>query len=170
MADKVLVAYSSKYGATVEIAEKIGEVFEQTGITADVLPMKKVKDLAQYQDVVLGSVMYIGMWRSEGAKFLKKNEATLTKQRVWVFSTGPSGKGDPVELLKGVVVPLNIQPVIERIKPREAVVFHGNLNEQKMGAFEKWIVKRVGSEFGDFRDWDMITNWAKRVAAAIKQQ
>jgi menaquinone-dependent protoporphyrinogen oxidase len=169
MASKVLVAYSSKYGATAEIAEKIGEVLQKEGLSADVLPMKKVKDLADYKDVILGSAMYIGMWRSEGAKFLKKNEATLAKQRVWVFSTGPSGKGDPVELLKGVVVPPNIQSVIQRIQPRETVVFHGYLNEQKMSFLEKWVVKRVGGGFGDFRDWDMITKWATKVAAAVKK-
>jgi len=30
-------------------------------------------------------------------------------------------------------------------------------------------VKRVGGEFGDFRDWDMINAWAKKVAAATKK-
>jgi menaquinone-dependent protoporphyrinogen oxidase len=167
MANRVLITYSSKYGATAEIAEKIGEVLKKEGLTADVLPMKKVKDLADYKDIIIGSAMYIGMWRSEGANFLKKNEELLAKQRVWVFSTGPSGKGDPVELLKGVVVPLNVKPVIERIKPRDTAVFHGCLDEKKMNFLEKWMVKRVGGEFGDFRDWDMIAKWAKKIAMAI---
>lgn len=169
MANKVLITYSSKYGATAEIAEKIGEVLKKEGLTTDVLPVKKVKDPADYKDIVVGSAMYIGMWRSEGVKFLKKNEGLLTERRIWVFSTGPSGKGDPVELLKGVVVPLNVKPVIDRIKPRDTAVFHGCLNEKKMSFFEKWIVKRVGGEFGDFRDWDMIAKWAKKIAAAIKK-
>jgi hypothetical protein len=43
------------------------------------------------------------------------------------------------------------------------------LDESKMSFLEKWVVKRVGGEFGDFRDWDMITKWAKKVAAAVKK-
>ena len=85
------------------------------------------------------------------------------------IATGPSGKGDPVELLKGVVEPLNVKPVVDRIKPKDSVVFHGNMNTEKMSAVEKWVIKRVGSTTGDFRDWDMITKWAKKVAKEIKK-
>ncbi|MHB8104443.1 MAG: flavodoxin domain-containing protein [Dehalococcoidales bacterium] len=169
MAGKVLVAYASKYGATKEIAEKIGEVLKEAGLNADIVPIKSVKNLGDHKDVVIGSAMYMGMWLREGANFLKKNEALLVERRVWVFSSGPSGKGDPVQLLKGVVLPLNVKQIIERIKPQDIAVFHGYLNEEKMNSIEKWVVKRVGGGFGDFRDWDMITKWAQKVAAAIKK-
>jgi menaquinone-dependent protoporphyrinogen oxidase len=168
MAEKVLVAFASKYGATKEIAEKIGEVLKQEGVPADVLPVKSVKNLADYKDVIIGCALYMGMWRGEGAKFLKNNEKLLAGQRVWIFSTGPSGKGDPVELLKGERAGVNVKAIIERIKPRGTAVFHGYLNEKKMNLFEKWIVKRVGGGLGDFRDWDMITAWAKKVAGEMK--
>ena len=169
MANTVLVAYSSKYGATREIAEKIGEVLKGEGLTPSIMPVKGLKNLADYKDIVVGSAMYMGMWRSEAASFLKKNESLLAERRVWLFGTGPSGKGDPAELLKGVVEPLNVKQVIERIKPKDSVVFHGNLNEQKLNPLEKWVIKRVGSSTGDFRDWDMITKWAKKVAKEIKK-
>jgi menaquinone-dependent protoporphyrinogen oxidase len=168
MANKALIAYASKYGATKEIAEKIGEVLKQEGLEADILPVKSIKSLADYQDIVIGSALYIGMWRKEAVNFLKKNEAELTGRRVWVFSTGPSGKGDPVELLKGERTGVNVKQIISRIKPRDTAVFHGNLNIKNMNFFEKWIVKRVGGGFGDFRDWDMVNDWAKKVAAEIK--
>jgi len=169
MASTVLVAYASKYGATKEIAEKIGEVLKQEGLQADVLPVKSVKNLADYKDIVIGSAMYLGMWRREGANFLKKNEKLLTARRVWIFSTGPSGKGDPVELLKGARVAFNVKSIIERIKPRDTAVFHGNIDEKKVNFWEKLMVKTAKGEFGDFRDWEMITKWAKRVAEAVKR-
>ena len=168
MDSKILVAYSSKYGATAEIAEKIGEVLKQEGLQADVLPAKTVKSLADYQAFIIGSGVYVGMWRKEASNFLKKNENLLTGKPVWTFSTGPAGEGDPVELLKGWRYPNSLKPVIERIKPRDTAVFGGKVNAAKMSFLEKWVIKNVKSPVGDFRDWDMITKWAKGVAEALK--
>ena len=169
MAGKVLVAYASKYGATKEIAGKIGEVLKQEGLAADVMPARDVKSLADYGGVVIGAAMYMGMWRKEATNFVKNNEAALAEMKAWVFSTGPSGKGDPAELLKGIIVPRGIKPILDRIKPQDIVVFGGYLNMEKMGSFEKWMVKRVGGSLGDFRDWDAINKWAKGIAESLKK-
>ena len=169
MDKKVLVAYASKYGATAEIAEKIGEVLKQEGLQADVLPVKSVKNLAEYGAVVLGSGVYIAMWRKEAANFLKANEKLLTEKPVWLFSTGPGGEGDPVQLLKGWRFPKGLQPVIERIKPRDTAVFGGNVDAKKMNFIEKWMIKNVKSPVGDFRDWNAITKWAKDIAEAVNK-
>ena len=37
MNDKVLVTFATKYGATADIAEKIGDVLRQTGLQVDVV-------------------------------------------------------------------------------------------------------------------------------------
>jgi menaquinone-dependent protoporphyrinogen oxidase len=63
---QVLVAYATKYGATAEIAERIGEVLPR-GV-ADVLPADRVGDVSSYRAVVLGSAVY-GQWRKEATKF-----------------------------------------------------------------------------------------------------
>ena len=65
MEDKVLVAYATKYGATAEIAEKIGQVLRETGMAVDVEPADRVGDLSSYRAVVLGSGVYVGRWRKE---------------------------------------------------------------------------------------------------------
>ena len=57
---RVLVTYASKYGATAEIAEKIGQVLRQAGLQADVLPVNRVNDLTPYKAFVLGSAAYMG--------------------------------------------------------------------------------------------------------------
>ena len=63
METQVLVTYATKYGATREIAEKIGQTIQQAGFQVDVLPVDGVRDLAPYQAIVLGSAVYAGMWR-----------------------------------------------------------------------------------------------------------
>jgi menaquinone-dependent protoporphyrinogen oxidase len=98
---QVLVACATKYGATAEIAERIGAVLRQAGLPAEVLPVGRVGDLSAYKAVVLGSAVYIGQWRKEAVKFLKANEAVLAEKAVWLFSSGPTGEGDPVELAQG---------------------------------------------------------------------
>ncbi|HTY81662.1 MAG TPA: flavodoxin domain-containing protein [Dehalococcoidales bacterium] len=169
MENKILVAYASKYGSTKEIAEKIGEVLKQVGVAAVVADLKSARDITPYQNIVIGSAMYMGQWRKEAVNFLKNNEAALSQRKVWVFGTGPSGKGDPAQLLKGVTMPAKVKEIVDRIKPQDSTVFHGNLDAARMSGFEKWIVKRVGGGAGDFRDWQMITDWANKIAGAIKK-
>jgi menaquinone-dependent protoporphyrinogen oxidase len=169
MEKKVLVAHASKYGATAEIAEKIGEVLREAGLTVDVVPAKKAGDPSSYAAVVLGSAVYIGGWRKEAVKFLKNNQEKLAERPVWIFSSGPAGKGDPVELLKGWRFPGKVSSAIEAIKPVDIAVFHGSVNSQKMNALERFMIKNVKSPLGDFRDWEAITAWAKKIAAKLQR-
>ena len=170
MGTQVLVAYATKYGATAEIAEKIGQVLRQAGLRADVLPAKRVGDLAPYRGVVLGSAVYIGQWRKEAATFLGANEQALSERPVWLFSSGPTGEGDPVQLTKGWRLPKAQQPIADRIRPRDIAVFHGALDAKKMNLIEKWMIKNVKAPLGDFRDWDAIEAWARAIAEALRQE
>jgi len=165
----VLVAYATKYGATAEIADKIGQVLRQAGLRADVLPADRAGDLAPYKAIVLGSAVYVGQWRKEAARFLRANEKKLAGRPVWLFSSGPTGKGDPAQLIKGWRLPQALQPIAERIHTRDMAVFHGVLDPKKLNLLEKWMVKNVKAPLGDFRDWDVITAWAAAIADALKK-
>jgi len=167
MNGKVLVAYASKYGATAEIAEKIGEVLRQAGLQADVLSVERVGDLAPYGAIVLGSAVYMGQWRKEAVAFLETNEPALAARPVWLFSSGPTGEGDPVKLLQGWRLPTAQQPLAERLKPRDIAVFHGRLDAKKLSLAEKLVIKGVKAPSGDFRDWEAITAWATGIAAEV---
>lgn len=169
MEKEVLVAYATKYGATAGIAVKIGEVLSQAGLDVDVLPVSQVNSLNAYAGVILGSAVYIGQWRKEAAKFLKAHEAALAKRPVWLFSSGPTGEGDPVELVQGWRLPTKLQPIADRIGPRDTAVFHGATDESKMNRLEKWMLKNLGSPAGDFRDWEAIATWAETIAAELKE-
>ena len=169
MDKQVLVAYATKYGATAEIAEKIGEVLRQAGLPTDVLPVDRVGDLSTYKAVVLGSGVYIGQWRKEAVKFLKANETILAEQLVWLFSSGPTGEGDPVELAQGWQFPGKLQPIADRIRPHDIAVFHGAVDVGKLNLIEKWMLKNVKAPIGDFRDWEAITSWATAIADVLKE-
>jgi menaquinone-dependent protoporphyrinogen oxidase len=169
MDSQVLVAYATKYGATAEIAEKIGQVLRQAGLRTDVLPTNRVNDLTPYKAVVLGSAVYVGQWRKEAATFLKANEKALAERPVWLFSSGPTGEGDPVELMKGWRFPKALQPIADRIHARDIAIFHGVLDRKKLNLIERWMIKKVKAPLGDFRDWDAITSWATAIADVLKE-
>ena len=170
METKVLVAYATKYGATAEIAERIAQALREADLAADVRQVDKVRDLTPYRAVVLGSAVYIGQWRKEAARFLEANVETLAEKPVWLFSSGPTGEGDPVELVQGWRFPSKLQPLADRIKPRDTVVFHGAIDPKKLNFLLRWMLRNVKSASGDYRHWDAITAWATGIAAAVKEE
>jgi menaquinone-dependent protoporphyrinogen oxidase len=165
---QVLVAYGTKYGATAEIAEKIGQVLRQAGLRADVQPADRVGDLTSYQAVVLGSAVYIGQWRKGAVRFLKANQKALAERPVWLFSSGPTGEGDPLKLTQGWRLPTSLQPIADAIRPHDIALFHGAADVNKMNFLEKWMLKNVKAPAGDFRDWEAITAWATAIAETLK--
>jgi menaquinone-dependent protoporphyrinogen oxidase len=169
MNKKVLVTYATKYGATAEIADKIGEVLREAGLSTDVLPVKEVEDLTPYTAVILGSAVYIGRWRKEAVKFMEKNEGALAERDVWIFSSGPTDEGDPEELVKGWTLPEKLEPVAGRIQPHDIAVFHGELDPEKMNFIERTMIKNIKVPTGDYRDWEMIGNWATAVAETLNE-
>ena len=167
---RVLIAFSSKYGATREIAESIGTVLEESGVKMDVLPAGDVGDVHAYGAVILGSAVYVGQWRQEAADFLKSHEQALSAIPVWLFSSGPTGEGNPKELMNGFTFPEALMPVAKRIAPKDIALFHGELNRSKLSIGERALVRMIKAPMGDFRDWDAIAAWAAGIAAALKSQ
>ena len=168
MSTQVLVTYATKHGATAEIAEKIGKVLQDAGLTVDVKPVESASNLDAYRAVVLGSAVYAGAWRKEAVDFLEANQKKLAERAVWLFSSGPTGEGDPVELMKGWVFPDAQRPIADRIGPREIALFHGEIDLGDLNLAEKLIVKGVKAPAGDFRDWEAITAWAAKIGEELK--
>ena len=170
MAKKVLVAYGSRYGGTREIAEEIGKVLKQEDLEVDVLSADRAGDPTQYDALIIGSAVYIGQWRKEAANYLIKNEAQINGKPLWLFSSGPTGEGDPVELMKGWRYPKKLEPVIDRLKPRGIAVFGGVAKESDLNILFKFMLNRVKAPLGDFRNWDTITDWAKNIADELQSE
>jgi menaquinone-dependent protoporphyrinogen oxidase len=170
MTNRVLITYATKHGATAEIAEKIRLALRDAFVDSEVLPVENVATLTTYRAVVLGSAVYAGQWRKEAINFLEANEETLAQMPFWLFSSGPTGEGDPAQLLKGWRVPAAQQPIVDRIKPRDITVFHGVLDLSKLNFGEKLIIRGIKAPLGDFRDWDSVTTWAAGIAESLKKE
>jgi menaquinone-dependent protoporphyrinogen oxidase len=165
----ILLTYASKYGSTAEIAEKVAEVLRGSDLNVTLLPAAEVGDVSSYEAVILGSGVYAGHWLKDAVVFLEQNEKVLATKPVWIFSSGPTGEGDPVDIMHGWRFPEAQKPIADRIKPKDIALFHGNIDTHKLHLGEKLIVKAVRAKIGDFRDWAAIQTWAKGIATALQK-
>jgi menaquinone-dependent protoporphyrinogen oxidase len=165
----VLIGFASKYGATSEIASKIAEVLKANGFEVVLTDLNNYVYQENFDAVVVGSAVYAGNWRSEAVKFLQDNAGNLSKTKVWIFSSGPTGEGNAVEQMKGWLYPETIKPTIEKINPVETKLFHGELDVQKLNFFEKLIIKVMKAPQGDFRNWMEIEDWGNCIARELRK-
>jgi menaquinone-dependent protoporphyrinogen oxidase len=166
---KILVTYASKHQSTAEIANTIGEVLREFNfLQVSVQPVEAVEDVTPYEAVVLGSSVYVGQWQSSAAYFLRNHQQKLTERHVWLFSSGPTGEGDPNTLMKGWEFPESLQPIADLVKPHDIVLFHGKLDPANLNFMERSAIRLVKAPTGDFRDWDAIRAWAASIAALLQ--
>lgn len=162
-----LVTYASQYGSTKEISERVASILSKSGAEVKLLPVSEVQSLDGYDNVVLGAAVYTGNWMPEAKQFVEEHASELSQKSVWVFSSGPVGQGDPVELLKGWEYPAAVKPTLDQIKPKDVTVFHGKLDLDKLGFVQRMMMKVMKAPTGDFRDWEMIDKWAEGVAKGL---
>jgi menaquinone-dependent protoporphyrinogen oxidase len=51
---KALVAYATRNGSTIQVAETIAEELRAAGIDSDVVLIQEIKALSQYQALIIG--------------------------------------------------------------------------------------------------------------------
>ena len=166
----VLVTCASQHGATEEITQRIVDVLLASRLEVNLLRVEHVADPQHNQAVVLGSAVYIGKWRKEAVTFLGANEAQLAERPVWLFSSGPPGEEDALQLTNGWRFPEALQPIANRIGPRDIALFHGKVDMQVLSLLEKLMVKVIRAPVGDFREWDAIDSWATAIADALQAE
>jgi menaquinone-dependent protoporphyrinogen oxidase len=164
---KVLVAYASKHGSTKEIAEFIGNAIEESGVPVDVYYVGAVTNLTDYDGIVIGSAVYAEQWRPEAAQFIRLRADVLAEKLVWIFSSGPTGHGKATDLLGGFLFPEKLERYRQTIAPVDTVVFHGNLDLTKLTLAELMIVIGYGGPLGDYRQWDIIQQWADNIVTIL---
>jgi menaquinone-dependent protoporphyrinogen oxidase len=165
MADKVLVAYGTKYGATAQIAERVGEVLRAQGFDVDVVRARRVRSVEPYRKVVVGSAVYMARWRSDALRLLRRQKRQLRERDVWLFSSGPVGEDAPDQKDDGGrwTRPTKVQRVAEQIGAHDHAVFGGRVSEDG-GFMRRNMAKNTPPELRDRRDWEAIEAWAKAIA------
>lgn len=157
---KVLVTAASKYGSTQEVGESIANTLRDRGLDTDMRPAGEVTSLDGYDAVVLGSAVYAGHWRDEAMMLVEDHEQALADRRVWLFSSGPLGSPE----LKPEGDPIPVPDLMRQTGAEGHRVFPGKLDKHALGLGDKAIVFALRVDEGDYRDWDLVRDWANGVA------
>ena len=165
---KLLVTYASKYGSTAEIAEVIGKELQKRHYEVEVKSVDDVDNLVGHDGFVIGSALYAGGWMKSAAGFLRSNQNLLASRPVWLFSSGPTGQGDPNEIMGGWTFPEDLKTVLEKIQPKDVILFHGKIDPDRLSSTEKMIIKSVNATVGGYRDWLVVRGWARRIDLDLK--
>ena len=159
---KVLVTAASRYGATGEIAEAIGEVLRERGLDATVGP-PEAATVDGHGAVVLGSAVYAGHWLKPARELVDRQRDALAARPVWLFSSGPVG--DPP---KPEEDPVDVAELVAATGARDHRVFAGRLLRKQLGFADKAIAVALRVPDGDFRDWTATREWAAGIAEALR--
>ena len=185
---RALIVYGTRYGAAEMTSGDIAEVFRQEGLDVKIVNLKdeKVKDISEYELVVVGSGIQINKWTKEPEKFLKNFQKELAKKKVALFvccgSTKPlDDKTDPatsianarIKYLEEKAAKYNLQPVAMGLF---GGVYNYNRVPWLFGKFMQSVkpqleaagVPETEPGLYDTRDMNAIHSWAKEVAQTVK--
>ena len=184
--NKILIAYGTRYGATKSTSEEIAQVLQGEGFDVSVVDLKKekVKDITNFELVIIGSGMKMEMWTSEAKAFLKKFSSELKKKRLVIFvSSGGRAlmehKGEHDEIDRITKKYLEDKASKYGLNPISMTMFGGVWDYNKISKiFRKFLeaekenfiaagIKETEPGVYDTRNWDDIRKWAKELAGKI---
>ena len=87
----ILVAYATRHGSTVGIAERIAATLTEAGLPAEARPVGEIDSVDQYDAVIIGGAAYMYHWLKDATSFAKHHRKELRERPVWLFSSGPLG-------------------------------------------------------------------------------
>ena len=192
---RILVAYATFSGSTVEVAHALGEEIARHGVQVDILPLREVTGLETYDGVVVGAPMIMG-WHRDAQGFLKKNRKALQRIPLAAFVTAMSLTQTGETSIGGVPVHVDeslpkppakagrlsfkeryarlsnyVQPILGAARPAKPVsigVLGGRL---EYGRLKWWAVLFVmlviQAPAGERRNWAAIRTWAAELPAAF---
>jgi menaquinone-dependent protoporphyrinogen oxidase len=159
---RVLVVVASRHGGTHGIAEAIAVELRMGDLDVELWDVDDVTCVGGYDAVIMGSAVYMGRVLPAARAFVDEHASELTRIPVWLFSSGPIGD-EPKQQSEAA----EIEQLVVATKARQHKVFAGKLDKHTLGLGERLAVKVVGAPEGDFRDWQAIRAWSRRIAKEL---
>jgi menaquinone-dependent protoporphyrinogen oxidase len=182
---KALVVYGTRWGGTVDIAEKIGASLREANITVDVVNAgKNPPRVYPYDLVVVGSGIRADTWTKDALRFLEKNAQELRVKKTALFVSCQMADREEEEAREHAKKEYLVK-IAEKygLSPIAYGFFGGFMDFSKSHGLLVDIIVRVNrknlrkngldiSKIYDTRNWNKIEEWAHELArlATDKQQ
>ena len=142
---KALIVYGTRTDATANTSEVIADTLQKEGLSVKVVDAKKekIKDISEYDLIVVGSGVQIGKWTGESEDFLKKHQKKLASKKLALFvscgAATPLSEGEQrtKELDAGKQKYLEEKAAQYNLKPVALGYFGGCYDFEKMSWFFK---------------------------------
>jgi len=182
---KVLILYGTRYGTTKEISDEIEKVIRDNGIITESFNLKEVNSknippLDQYDGIIVGTGIKMGMWTKAVKNFIHKRKNELKKKQAslaFYVCCGEAQKDINTAIEK------YINPRLEKAGIQSALIdaFGGayDLREGSplSGMMRKIVIGIMKEERGvedpegklyDYRDWEQIRSFADQYVTVLK--
>ena len=182
---KVLILYGTRYGTTKGISDEIEKIIQDNGLTTESFNLKDVKlkdipTLDNYDGIILGTSIKMGMWTKTIKSFIQKRKAELKKKQdsLGFYVCCGEAKNDINNAKEKYINPklekFGIQPALfdafaGAYDLREGSSLSGMMRKVVIGIMkEEEGIENPDGELYDYRDWDQIRNFANQFAELIK--
>jgi len=184
---KTLIVYGTRYGATTGTSNEIAKVLREAGFEIKVVNTKKekIRDVSEYELVIVGSGIRMGKWTDEADDFLKKFHRELEQKKLAIFVSSMKSvserEGKTEDLASSHKIALEDKVAQFSLHPIALGFFGGVIDFNKMNflfkktmgflkpQLEKDGFKEEPPGVYDLRDWDEIRSWAKDLAVKARQ-
>ena len=159
---KVLVAYATYAGSTMEVAAAIGEELGRRGFRVDVKPVTETLQVDGYQAVIIGSAVQYGQWLPAAVDFVQANQQALGKARVALVTVHIRNlEDDPISRAARLAY---LDGVRSLLQAETEVFFAGRFDRRGAALLLPPLIAWAMPGM-DLRDWTKIRVWAQTIFA-----
>lgn len=166
---KTIIVYGSKYGATKEIAEKLAEI---TGYP--VKECREVKDISEYERIVIGTGIITGSWARSARRLLKRFRKELKNKEILVFLSAGMTVRDKEKAVKKYC-----DSVLDKFDLKAECAAFGPVIDLSKNSPYGWLTKKIMKKIAqsyveagieidfegknDLRDWKAIEEFGNKI-------
>jgi menaquinone-dependent protoporphyrinogen oxidase len=171
---RLLIAYSTTDGHTLEICERIAQIVRGEGHIVDLCEIEQLSSstLEACDRVVIGASIRYGHHRPVVAAFIARHQAALDVRPNAFFSVNAVGR-------KPHKRQADTNPYVRKFlrqiswKPQQVEVFGGRIDYPRYGFFDRNMIRLIMWMTGgptdprsvtDFTDWAQVEAFANRLA------
>jgi len=192
---KVLVTFSTNSGSTEAVAQAVAAELNQAGHEAVVRRIADIRDLGEYEAVVIGAPMILG-WQSSARRFVRRHQAELATKKVAYFACamrltaweGQHLPSAPLVLDANLAEPPEkpgslslkerftttgyyLKPMLgaaPQVMPLSVAFFKGKLEMFRLKWYQAaFVMIVVQAAPGDYRDLEFVKAWARSLSGTL---